>query len=433
MYLFVSGVNHKRAPVHVRERLTRTGDVMEDSVKQLMTACPVREAVILSTCNRFEVYGVTDDVAETPDFVRPFFTSHLGLDADSFRNHFYFLGNGNAVEHLLEVTSSLDSMVLGEAQILHQVKEAFRAAAARNATGKMLNKLFQKAFEVGKRVRAETAIGRNAVSVSYAGVELARKIFGSLEGKTAMVVGVGEMSQLTIGHLVDHGVRHVLVTNRTYQNAVNLAARHGGEAVEFERFPERLAEVDILISSTAASGYILRAEEVRRAMARRKQQPVLMVDIAVPRDIEPEVGNVSNVYLYNIDDLQNVVDHNVGEREQAALQARRIVQEGKTEFLEWLQSLQVVPVIEGLMARAEQIADDELAKAMARLSGLSEHDRNIVRAALRGTTHKMLHAPLKNLKRLSQESNAAQTLDLVRDLFELKPGQQAAAPEGVKG
>ncbi|MBI3893457.1 MAG: glutamyl-tRNA reductase [Candidatus Wallbacteria bacterium] len=432
MYLFVSGVNHKRAPVHVRESLAKMNGQLEDSVTQLMTACPVREAVILSTCNRFEVYGVTDQEAQTPDFVRPFFTSRLGLDAESFRNHFYFLGSGSAVEHLLEVISSLDSMVLGEAQILHQVKEAFRIAASKNATGKMLNKLFQKAFEIGKRVRAETAIGRNAVSVSFAGVELARKIFGTLEGKTAMVVGVGEMSQLTIGHLVDHGVRHVLVTNRTYQNAVNLAARHGGEAVEFDRFPERLPEVDILISSTAASGYILKADEVRKAMARRKQQPVLMVDIAVPRDIDPEVGNVSNVYLYNIDDLQSVVDRNLGEREQAARQARRIVQEGKTEFLEWLQSLQVVPVIEGLMARAEQIAEDELSRAMARLTSLSEHDRNIVRAALRGTTNKLLHLPLKNLKKLSQESNAAQALELVRDLFELRPGGETAPNQGEK-
>jgi glutamyl-tRNA reductase len=420
MHLFVSGVNHKRAPVEVREKLALMADGPDDTVQRVMQQCPIREAVVLSTCNRFEVYGVTDEASESPEFVRPFFVTGLGVDQESFRNHFYYLQMGQAVEHLFEVASSLDSMVLGEAQILAQVKEAFRVSSEAKTTGKTLNRLFQKAFEIGKRVRTETAIGKNAVSVSYVAVELARKIFSTLEDKTALVIGVGEMSQLTLGHLVDHGVKRVLVTNRTYQGAVNLASRYDGEAVEFEKFPSRLSEVDIVISSTAASGFILTAAQIEAALETRHQEPVLIVDIAVPRDIDPEVQNLSNVYLYNIDDLQSVVDHNFKEREAAAVQARRIVEVGCNEFLDWLNTLRVVPVIEALLRRADRIAEDELGKLSGKLSTLTEAQRDAVKAAIRAATNKLLHAPLTNLKKLAQEEASGSTLELVRDLFDLE-------------
>ncbi len=420
MHLFVSGINHKRASVEVREKLSVLNGQLSSSITRVREVCGLREAVILSTCNRFEVYGVTDQEKSTPDFIRPYFTTDLGVDGESFRKHFYYMAREEAVDHLLSVVSSLDSMILGENQILHQVKEAYRVAGEQNATGKMLGKLFQKALEIGKRVRSETAIGHNAVSVSYAAVELARRIFGKLEGKTAMVVGVGEMSQLTLQHLVDQGVRQVLVANRTYQSAVNLAQKYGGEAVEFDDVPASLVRADIVISSTGAPGFVIGVDPVTKALSDRMQKPVLMIDIAVPRDVDPDVANISNVYLYNIDDLQSVVDRNVDERQKAAAHAREIVKEGSAQFVSWIGTLRVAPIIEGLMLRADEIAEAEVARIMGKLEGLSDAQLQAVRSAVKSTTGKLMHAPMTNLKRLSREDRSGETLELVRDLFELK-------------
>jgi len=327
MDVAIIGVNHHTAPVEMRERLAFDPGALNEPLRRLLGARPVSEALILSTCNRVEIALAADAPQEALGSAADFIAAHGSLELGELEEHLYTYLSRDAVRHVFRVASSLDSMVLGEPQILGQVKEAYRRACQAHACGAVLNKFMHRAFRVAKRVRTETRIGDNAVSVSYAAVELARKIFDDLSEKTVLLIGAGEMAELALRHLIDQGVERVIITNRTHENAVSLAAQYRGRAVRYAEFPHYLADADIVLSSTGSSAYIVTAGEVAGIIRRRRNRPMFFIDIAVPRDIDPEVNALGNTYLYNIDDLQKVVDENLDERRAEARKAEDIVED----------------------------------------------------------------------------------------------------------
>jgi glutamyl-tRNA reductase len=418
MSVVVVGVNHKTAPVAVRERLAFTDQTLTEPLAQFHHPA-VAEMVVLSTCNRVEFYLHTPDpetgVAGCVDFL----ATYHALPAAQFVPHLYQLHEADAVRHLFRVASSLDSMVLGEPQILGQVKAAYLAARAAGRAGTVLTQLFERALNVAKAVRSETGIGDHAISVSYAAVELAKKIFERLQERTVMVLGAGETSELAVRHLIRQGVRQVWVSNRTAARAEKLAQELHAKAIPWEAFPEYLIHTDIVLSSTSAPQPIIYKTLVQEVMRARKNRPMFFIDIAVPRDVDPAVNALDNVFLYDIDDLENVVETNRRERQQEALAAEDLVWREVRHFQQWLAAQDAVPTIVALRQRAEMIRLDELDKALTRLGPLGDRERRLIEALTVGIVNKLLHAPTVNLKRSSREGQGRDYVQLVRRLFEL--------------
>ncbi len=410
------GVNHKTAPVEVRERLAlKECDPPPLRLFRGLEGC--REALFLSTCNRVEVLAVAQGSgpALTEAIVREWL-SRSGLDG-GVRNHLYLYGGEAAIRHLFRVASSLDSMVVGEPQILGQLKEAYRAAVEEGTTGTILNRLLERAFTIAKRIRTQTEIASHAVSISYAAVELARKIFGELRGKAVLLIGAGEMAELAAQHLMANGVSRMVVANRTLARAVELAQQFRGEAISLEEVEQALEEVDIVISSTGAPGVVLTRDQVRRAMGPRYHRLLFLIDIAVPRDIEKAVEEVENVYLYDIDDLKSVVEENTARRAREARKAERIIDEEVIKFLSWLETLEVVPVIQALQAKGEEIRRRELGRSMKALKGLSEGELQAVEVLTRSIVQKLLHDPVVTLRKEAAGRDVQGLLETVRRLF----------------
>lgn len=428
MHLTVVGLSHKTAPVEIREKLTFPSYVQTDALSLLCAGDDVAEAVIVSTCNRTEIYAVTRDACSGFDVVADFMAEYHDLDPFELRRYLYHRQDMAMVHHLFRVVASLESMVLGEAQILGQVKEAYEHSFNNDTTGRILNKLFRHSFEVGKRVRSETGIGENAVSISYAAVELAKRVFDSLEGRTILVVGAGKMSELTAKHLVSQGVHSVLVANRTYDRAVELADKFGGEAIRYDDLFERMSSADIVISSTAAAGYVITRDKVAACRAGRRGRALFLIDIALPRDIEPEVNELDDVYLYDIDDLSGVVDANLEERQREARIAESIVAEEMDEFASWIQTLVVEPTVAQMRAKAERVRDEELAKAMKRLGDLSDKERAAVEAMANSIMNKMLHGPTVRLKQVSGVSDSYNYVEAARFLYGLDTNPEGRPP-----
>lgn len=403
MHLTLVGLSHKTAPVEIREKLTFPANRQEVALAALTSSDAVAEAIIVSTCNRTEIYAVTTDGHDGPAAIIDFIADFHDLDRHELVRYLYIAQGEAVVKHLFRVVASLDSMVLGEAQILGQVKEAYEHAFMNQATGRIFNKLFRQSFEVGKRVRSETEIGENAVSISYAAIELAKKVFDSLDGRTVMILGAGKMSELTAKHLVANGVHRVLVANRTFERAVELAERFAGEAVPYEQMFERMRDADIVVSSTAATEYVITKDELAPA-AHRRRDPLFLIDIAVPRDIDPACANLADVFLYDIDDLSGVVSANLEERMVEARRAEVIVGEEIVEFERWLESMEVVPTIAAIRAKAEKVRAEELEKAMKRLGGLSEKEIKAVEMMSQAVVNKMLHGPTERLRQVSGDS-----------------------------
>ena len=417
MHLTLVGLSHRTAPIEIRERLTFPAHRQAEALSALTSSPEVAEAVILSTCNRTEVYAVTageTGAAAVVDFIARFHE----LDRDELARYLYEREDEAVVRHLFGVVCSLDSMVLGEAQILHQAKEAYEAAFENGTAGRVLNRLFRQSFEVGKRARTETAIGESAVSISYAAVELAKKVFATLAGRTVLVVGAGKMSELTSKHLVSQGVRAVLVANRTWERAVELAERFDGEPVPYEDLFERMREADIVITSTAATGFVMGPEQVARAMHGRRS-PLFLIDIAVPRDVDPAVNDLSNVFLYDTDDLNGVVQSNLEERTREAKRAEVIIAEETQVFARWLESMEVVPTIAEIRAQAEKVREEEMARAVRRLDALSEKDLATVEALTQAIVKKMLHDPTDRLRRSAAEKDGYVLIETARQLYGL--------------
>lgn len=417
MQIIASGLSHKTAPVEVREALSFPAAEIGGALNKLLSYDHINEGIILSTCNRTEIYAVVNDIeAGKNNLVHFFEDCRNDLDCD-LREHLYFHDSVNAIRHLFRVISSLDSMIIGEAQILGQVKEAYTHAFDNDATNIIFNRLFRQAFAVGKRVRTETDIGENAVSISYAAVQLAKKVFADLTGKTVMIIGAGKMSELTAKHLLANGVRDVLIANRSYENAVELGKTFGGTPVRFDLLFHEMVKADIVVSSTGSPEYILNKAKMQPVMHTRRGRSIFLIDIAVPRDIDPDVNNLDSVYLYDIDDLQSVVDANLAERTREAKEAEKIISNEVSEFLSWTSSLEVVPTISQLRQSAEQIRRAELAKVAGKLSNLSDDEINTINALTSGIINKLLHNPTIRIKESAKTKNGYLYADSLRHLF----------------
>lgn len=417
--IVVVGVNHKSAPIEIREKLAFSERKLNESLKSLYQHPLISENVILSTCNRVEIYAQVEDIETGIISLKNFFADYHEIPIQDLNGHFYTYINKEMVEHLFNVSSSLDSMVVGEPQILGQVKEAYIAARYSKATGIILNQLFEKSFSVAKKVRSETAIAEKAVSISYAAVELAKKIFDVLHDKKVLLVGAGEMSELAARHLLSLGVNSIFVSSRTFERAVELARRLKGSAIRFENFSDELARTDIVISSTSAPHPIIRKDMVEKVIHKRKNKPMFFIDIAVPRDVEPEVNDIENVYLYNIDDLQEIVDANKLEREKETEKARKLIKEEVGLFSEWLQSLNAIPTISSIREQAEKIRIFELEKTFSKLKNLNEMQKTAIDNMTSSIVNKILHKPTVSIREQTKEKDGHWYIQVVRHLFHL--------------
>ncbi len=417
--LILVGVNHKATPVEIRERLAFTQPQIEASLERLLGHPEIIENIILSTCNRVEIYARVRSAGDGVRLLKEFICEYHNITLESLDKYFYSYQDEQAVEHLFRVSSSLDSMVLGEAQILGQVKEAYSTARALQSTGMVLNQLFEKAFNVAKKVREETGIAERGVSISSAAVELARKIFDDLETHSVMLVGTGEMAELAAKSLISYGVKTVYVASRTYERAETLARTLNGSALSFEMFKEEMHRADIVITSTAAPTFIIKKEMVEEAIHKRKNKPIFFIDIAVPRDIEPEVNDLENVYLYDIDDLQTVVAANMKEREKEAENALEIIQNEVTKFNNWVVSRDAVPTIVEMRKRADDIRQNEVERTLKKMPHLSEDDVKALEQMSQSIIEKILHKPTVNLKKQTQSQEGHVYLKAIRHLFHL--------------
>jgi glutamyl-tRNA reductase len=420
MKLLITGVSHKTAPVEVRECLAFREDTLAAALADLKSREGVVEAVILSTCNRVEITVTTDDGASPSTIVDAFLSDQKSLSAETIGPHLYRHEGREAIHHLFRVAASLDSMVVGEPQILGQLKNAYAAAKDCGALSGWLEGVLTRAFSVAKRVRSETGIGQMAVSVSYAAVELARKIFGNLANKTVMIAGAGKMSELAARHLRRSGASHVFVTNRTHERAVEMAKLFQGTPVEYQRFTSMLPEVDILIASSGAPHYILHKDEMQRVISARRNKPMFLIDIAVPRNIEPSVNEVDNVFLYDIDDLQEVVNANLRERMKEAEHAEAMVAEEVERMMARLKVAEVTPTIVGLQEQLEQIRATEIDKVRRKYGPFTPQQEEAFEMLTRGIVNKIAHGPISELRNHAGRPDGAHVIAAIRKAFHLQ-------------
>ena len=419
MALVVAGLSHKNAPVELREQLALEEDKLRELLREVAAGGAAREAVVVSTCNRVEVYAVADVPDEARAAVFRQLCRHRGVDQAAVEAVLYTHVEGEAVRHAFRVTASLDSMMIGEPQILGQVKDAFALAQACETVGPTLHTLFTQAFAVAKKVRTETEIARHAVSVSFAAVELAKKIFGGLAGKAILLVGAGKMSELAAKHLVEQGAFPIYVANRTWARAQELARALAGTPVPFEELDAALAGTDIVITSTAATEPVVTLPRVQQAMQGRRSRPLFFIDIAVPRNVEASVDTLDDVYCYDIDDLHQVVDANIRERLREAQRAEALVDREVAKYLARLGDVEVIPTIVSLRERLEEIRAGEVKKTLARLQGASPETREALEALSAAIVNKILHAPITKLRESSRVGSSRSWLDLVHELFAL--------------
>lgn len=421
------GVNHKTAPVEVRERLAIPESRLPEALKRLTRHPGVNEGLILSTCNRVELLARTQNGGAD---LRGFLGEYFQMDRADFEPHLYELREKDAVRHVFRVTSSLDSMVIGEAQILGQVKEAYATARAIGAVQSQLDQLLTRAFAVAKRVRSETAVGSSAVSVASVAVELAKKIFGSLQGKHVYLVGAGKMSELAARHLLAHGASSIFVANRTYDRAIRMAQLFNGEAIEYTRLYDTCDRADIVITSTGAPHAIFRREHGELFMSRRKNRPMFFIDIAVPRDVDADMNKVDGIFVYDIDDLQQAIASHVADRRKEAERADEIINTEVEKFQARLQTLDVVPTIVSLHDHLETIRQAEIDRVRGRLGQLSPEQELAIETLTHGIVNKIMHTPISTLKTAAREAEATTVVDLVKRLFNLQEKKAAGNDSG---
>jgi glutamyl-tRNA reductase len=422
MKLLLTGLSHKTAPLHLREKLALPEAALPEALRELQNL-GASEAVILSTCNRVEIALTSQDQEEPSAIIERFLKSWQG-SAAAFEGHLYQLESRAAIQHLFRVAASLDSMVVGEPQVLGQLKSAYAISRTEGAVGGLLDQVLTRAFSVAKRVRTETGVGQMAVSVSYAAVELARKIFGSLKGHSVMIIGSGKMGELAARHLHRSGAKRIFVTNRTWERAEEMAALFQGRAVEYTQFASVLHEVDIVIASSGAPHYILSREEMQRVIAARRNKPMFLIDIAVPRNIDPAVNDVEGVFLYDVDDLEGVVNANIKERSKQAAQAEAIVVDEVERMISRLKLEEVTPTIISLQEQLESIRLAEVARALRRMPDLTAEQRRLVEAQLeamsKSIVNKIAHMPISALRHNAGQPHTDQFLDAVRKVFHLQ-------------
>jgi glutamyl-tRNA reductase len=421
MAIVLVGVNHKTAPVEVRELLAFSDKASAEGLRTLVDGEVIREGLIVSTCNRVEILTATtaDQLQHGTHRITDFLNSTRGLPAGFLAKHLYSHTDDQAVRHLFRVASSLDSMVLGEPQVLGQVRRAYSLAVEAGTAGRVLNRLVHHTFRVAKRIRTETGIAANAVSISYMAVELGKKIFNSLKGHTVMLIGAGEMAELALRHLVNAGASRVLIANRTEESARRLANEFGGEVIPFEQLAEFLPEADVVICSTAAPEYVVTEPLTRQVRERRRNRPTCFIDISVPRNIDPAVGQLPNVFIFDIDDLESVIASNIREREREAERAELIVQSEVMQFQQSLRVMDIGPTIGALRQKLQELARGEMERQRSRLGSLTPEQETAIEALLMATVNKISHPVLNQLRR-SYETSDSDAVQALRDIFGLE-------------
>jgi len=413
------GLNHKTAPVELRECLAFSKEETDTALKSFQESPAISEIVLISTCNRVEFLLATDNKPNAVDTVKMFLHGFKNLPTFEFEKALYIHVGNDAIRHVFRVASSLDSMVVGEPQVLGQMKEAYKTATVNKTSGVLLNKLLHRTFSTAKRVRSETGIGDHAVSISYAAIELGRKIFGTLEGKKVLLIGAGEMAELAVEHLIRNKSKNIFVANRTFERGVKLAKKFEGKAIRFEEITDCLRIVDIIIGSTGSPDFVVTRNQVKEVMRSRRNRPLFFIDIAVPRDIDPEINKLNNAYIYDIDDLKDVVDENIEDRQQEAIKGERIVDEAVIRFREWYDNMDVVPTIIALRSRIDNIAKSEINKTLRSLEHLSDDDCQAIRRMANAMIKKILHDPMILLKGNGFHGDKSIYIDITRKLFKL--------------
>ncbi|OKP96275.1 glutamyl-tRNA reductase [Paenibacillus sp. P46E] len=432
MHIVVVGLNYRTAPVEVREQFAFAERDLPAALHQLMQTKSVLEGVVVATCNRTEIYVVVDRLHMCGYFIRSYMEQRFGVKSDVFAQHMYIYEDEQAIAHLFRVTCGLDSMVIGETQILGQVRSAFLTAQGEGVTGTWFNRLFKQAVTLGKRAHSETSIGESAVSVSYAAVELGKRIFGMFSGKRVLILGAGKMSELTVKHLYSSGAAEVIVANRTLARAVELAEKFSGKPSTIEQALQHLDEVDIVISSTGADGYVLTAAQVAENMKRRPSRPLFMIDIAVPRDIDPAAASVPDVFLYDIDDLEGIVETNLEMRRTEAAKIEVMIEAELEDFQMWLKTMGVRPVIRALQDKSNGIYEDTMDSLFNKLPELDEHQRKVIRRLTKSIVNQMMHDPINVIKELSGGKQGNEALEYFTQIFALQeqlgPGTDDGSP-----
>ena len=423
------GLNHKTAPLDLRERLAISDEDIPAALKEMVKQPAIREAALLSTCNRVEFTLVTHDPDAAIAEAHEWFARQAGMELENILDHLYSYNMDDAVRHLFCVATGLDSLVLGEPQILGQVKTSYEHALASGTGGHILHRLYQCTFAAAKRARTSTSIGKQAVNISSCAVELAKRIFGDLAGKTVMIIGAGEMAELAARHLHGNGVKDILVANRTLERAKKLAQEFDGHALTLEQLPEYLDATDIVISSTGANTHVLMPAAVKAAMEKREGAPMFLVDIAVPRDIDPRVGDLDSVYLYDIDDLQQVVQGNRESREKEAEQARALIEEDALSFLGWLKSLESVPLIRNIQENIEQARSEEMQKAQRYMKGMNDEQQQAVERLSRALMKRFLHPTMLALKTLPEDMEGDLLMGAARIFYDLDKKEKNSPKE----
>ncbi|MBY0123982.1 glutamyl-tRNA reductase [Bacillus sp. S/N-304-OC-R1] len=420
MHILVVGLNYKTAPVEIRERLTFNPSQLSDAMKSLKNKKSILENVILSTCNRTEIYAVVDQLHTGRYYIKEFLSEWFNIEKEEFSPYLFIYEQDGAIEHLLNVSCGLNSMILGETQILGQVRTSFLQAQEDNTIGTVFNQLFKQAITLAKRAHSETEIGANAVSVSYAAVELAKKIFGSIDNKHVLILGAGKMGELAIQNLHANGASKVTVINRTFEKAQDLAGRYAGQAKTLQELQCSLVEADILISSTGAKDFVVTKEMMTAVEKMRKGKPLFMVDIAVPRDLDPALADLDSVFLYDIDDLEGIVEANLQERKKAAEAIGLMIEQEITEFKQWLNLLGVVPVISALREKALAIQAETMVSIERKLPNLSDREKKVLSKHTKSIINQLLKDPILQAKEMAGGKDADKALDLFVKIFNIE-------------
>lgn len=420
MHILVVGVNHRTAPIDIREKLAFDKAGIDEALTTLRHTKSIFEDVIVSTCNRTEIYVVCDQLHTGRYYTKAFFYHWFGIEPSDLTPFLFIKEDDEAISHLFHVACGLDSMVLGETQILGQVRDSFLAAQKNQTTGTLFNELFKEAVTVAKRAQFETQINDHPVSASYTAVELAKQIFGRLDDKRVLIVGAGEMGELALKHFAGQGVSQVVIVNRTMEKAEKLAREVSGRAEPLSELGRLLGDTDILISSTSARSFILHAEDVEKAAVSRKGRPLFMVDIAVPRDIDPEIDRLDGVFLYDIDDLASIVEANVQERQKAALAMEPLIAAQMAKFSEWLQTLGVVPVITALRKKALAVQAETMKSIEHKLPDLTERERKVLSKHTKSIVNQLLRDPIQKIKEMAGKEDREAALQMFMDIFDIK-------------
>nr|WP_309099749.1 glutamyl-tRNA reductase [Fredinandcohnia onubensis] len=420
MHTLMVGLNYRTAPVEIREKLTFDPDSIAQAMKELKGKKSILENIIVSTCNRTEIYAVVDQLHTGRYYIKDFLSQWFGIDKEEFTPYLSIIEDEGAVEHLFHVTCGLNSMVVGETQILGQVRSSFLSAQEKGTSGTVFNHLFKQSITLAKRAHSETEIGSNAVSVSYAAVELAKKIFGDLTNKNVLILGAGKMGELAVQNLHGSGVGKVTVMNRTFEKAQNLAEKFQGEAKTIEELQCALVEADIMISSTGAKGYVITKEMMQDVECMRKGRPLFMVDIAVPRDLDPGLADFESVFLYDIDDLEGIVEANLQERKVAAEEIELMIESEIVEFKNWLNTLGVVPVISALRNKALAIQAETMESIERKMPNLTDRERKVLNKHTKSIINQLLKDPILQAKELAAQPNAEESLSLFMKIFDIE-------------